>query len=39
MVVLLCTSLQTLVEQCASDDADTEFNMGCVLFKVCTCKY
>lgn len=29
-------SLQTLVEQCASDDPDTDFNMGCVLFKVCT---
>ena len=30
------TSLQTLVEQCPSDDPDTEFNMGCILFKVCT---
>jgi len=29
---------QTLVEQCASDDPDTEFNMGCVLFKVRTIK-
>lgn len=28
--------MQTLVEQCASDDTDTDFNMGCVLFKVCT---
>lgn len=25
---------QTLVEQSASDDPDTEFNLGCVLFKV-----
>lgn len=24
---------KTLVEQCAADDSDTEFNMGCVLFK------
>lgn len=24
---------KTLVEQCSSDDPDTEFNMGCVLFK------
>ena len=27
-----CT--QTLVEQCPADDPDTDFNMGCVLFKV-----
>ena len=26
--------VQTLVEQCPADDTDTEFNMGCVLFKV-----
>ena len=26
--------VQTLVEQCPTDDTDTEFNMGCVLFKV-----
>ena len=28
--------LQTLVEQCSADDPDTEYNMGCVLFKVYT---
>ena len=27
-------SAQTLVEQCVSDDPDTDFNMACVLFKV-----
>ena len=29
-----CFPVQTLVEQCPNDDPDTEYNMGCVLYKV-----
>jgi len=25
-----------MVDQCSSDDTDTEVNLGCLLFKVCT---
>lgn len=27
-------SQQSLVEQCPSDDPDTEINLGCLLYKV-----
>ena len=27
---------QSMVEQCAADDPDTEINLGCLLFKVMT---
>ena len=39
-MIYMYVLIQTLVEQCPADDPDTEFNMGCVLFKVhvhCTC--
>lgn len=36
MVYNSIISKQSLVEQCPSDDTDTEINLGCLLYKVNT---
>ena len=36
MIMVHVFLFQSMVEQCAADDPDTEINLGCLLFKVMT---
>jgi len=35
LYLLYFLPMQSLVDQCSSDDIDTEVNLGCLLFQVC----